>query len=469
MSDHRHRKPRFLKAAAIFAWALQGILMPWMQTPAYAANPDTVRVSVTPISFVPPDPIADLLASPNLSIPGQISLTWTAPQGNAGGTPIPNVTVASYSVHLATFSVDSLLGDTTAWWNASIAGNTSLQPPGYSPKPPGSLEAYTFTGVTPGGTSYFGIKSTNPAGTISPIDTKSRTAGQQPFAVAARPAPISTAIPQAPNGVLSTSLSNGLQVQLSWTPVTLDTSGNPVTIDHYLISRYSVIGGTPTALVTVAASTTAYSEATGGTVYYYRIQAVSTPGAMSPFSDYLDSSLQANRYAIANDDLTTRVIMPHDATLNLLAANNPYKKDLEVTLTHQPQDEVNVTLRSYKAAAQIADTEQGLSLFVFPQNNISVQLGLGATLSGSGPLSIGSQGRINAAALAQIISVYWFNGSDYVRVGSPILTLDQAVSVTVRNLGVYQIRAVSFASNIRLTQWSPYPPALTPNRPANRR
>ncbi|OGR90508.1 MAG: hypothetical protein A2992_07485 [Elusimicrobia bacterium RIFCSPLOWO2_01_FULL_59_12] len=435
--------------------------------PAHAANPDTMVFRVRAGSTAPPDAITDLLASPNPGISGQISLTWTAPQGNAGGVPIPNVTVARYTIHAATFSVDSLLGDTTSWWDSTTAGAATLQPPGYTPQSPGSLEGYTFTGLTPGATYFFGIRSTSPSDVGSPIDTQSGTPGNQVWAVATQ---ILTP-PRGPGGVLSTSLSDGLQVQLSWTPVAVDTSGSPVSISQYLIHRYAVIGSTSVATVSVPGSASSYTENTGGTVYYYRIQAVGTSGAVSAFSDYLDSSLAANRYAIASDDITTRVVMPHDAALYLLAANNPQGQDLALSITHQPQDEVDVTLRSYRVRAHRADTNAEISGFAFPQNNISVHLGYGSVVTPSqgGPVSLGSQGSIPAAVLAQIISVYWFNGANFVRVGNPLLTLDQSISVSVRNIGIYQIRAVTIGSKFRLAQGSPYPRVITPNGAENRR
>src|SRR5205823_6090255 len=152
-------------------------------------NPDTLRLGVTPTSKAPPAAVADLLASANPVVAGQISLTWTAPQGNAGGVPIANVTVSSYAVHIATFSVDSLLGDTTAWWNSTTAGSATLQPPGYTPQAPGSAEAYTFTGLTPGATYYFGLRSTSPYGVTSPVDTKTATPTQQASAISSIFAP----------------------------------------------------------------------------------------------------------------------------------------------------------------------------------------------------------------------------------------------------------------------------------------
>jgi hypothetical protein len=553
----KHRKPGYLRAIAILAWALQGVFAPWAAPPVYAANPDTFTIGMRATSPKPPAAVADLLASPNPAISGQVSISWTAPQGNAGGTPINNLTVASYSVHVATFSVDSLLGDTTAWWNSTQASSVTLQSPANTPQPPGSLEGYTFNGLSPGTTYFFGIRSTSPFGVISPIDTQADTPTQQARAIApANPIPppstfsgvatstgsirwtwtaVSSATsygvyshpanlllqtlaapttiwtetglsantaysrkvrasdgvttssdsvvatvttlaagggsnaPQMPNGLLSTLNSNGSQVTLTWTPVTRDTAGNAIGIDHYTIYRYDIVGTTSTANFTAAGSATSYTDTTSGTVYYYRIQAVSTGGQPSALSDYLDSSSAQNRIAIASDDITTRVVMPRDAASYLIANNNPYGEDLQILLTHRPQDELNTTLRSYNITVVRAANGVAIPNFSFPQNNIDVQLGYGAVISGTGQITINSPTKINAAILAQIISVYWFNGGSYVRVGSPILTLDQSISVTVRNLGIYQIRAATLGNSFRLTQGSPYPRVITPNGAENRR
>src|ERR1700749_4718848 len=107
MRNRTHSPPlfRWLRAALTSAFWLQGTFAFWSPPPVRAQNPDTLVASVIPISPKTPAAVTDLLASANPSIQGQISLTWTAPQGNAGGTPINNQTVAQYTIGYATFSI----------------------------------------------------------------------------------------------------------------------------------------------------------------------------------------------------------------------------------------------------------------------------------------------------------------------------------------------------------------------------
>src|SRR5262245_21023594 len=114
-----HRVSRWLRWAAIGALLSHDAVAPWTVLPVYANAPDSISLGVIPVSNSPPRVILYLVASANLAVEGQIALTWTAPEGNAGGVPINNQPVVAYIIHYATFSVASLAGDTTSWWIAS--------------------------------------------------------------------------------------------------------------------------------------------------------------------------------------------------------------------------------------------------------------------------------------------------------------------------------------------------------------
>jgi hypothetical protein len=639
---------RWLRVALTSAFWLQGTFAFWSPPVVHAQNPDSTVVSVIPVSSKPPAAVTDLLASANPAIQGQISLIWTAPQGNAGGTPIANQKVDHYTVGYATFSVDSLSGNTTAWWNNSGITQTVLSPPAYTPQSPGSMEGYTFTGLTPGVTYYFALRSTSLGNILSLIDTEAATPGHQAEALSTSLAstppttftgtalsptsiqwtwslvpgatgyliysqpgttliqtlsdpttywieiglasntsysrsirssnsfgpsvsatfasrytlptiplgltvavvtsttadlfwtdggnPIDTSfdlehsvdgssftplapvlstgttdtgllssttyfyrvqavnpdglgsgysgivstqttaaylIPAMPNGVLTSLTGNNFS--LEWHSVTADVNGRPITIQQYRIDRYSDIASTgPNKTVYVSAGTQSYSEIIGSKTQFYQVTALAVGGGISAPSDFCDSSVALNRYALAPDDPSTRVVMPAAVAMELRKENNIYGEDLELRLTRRSQDEDNDTLRSYNIGAYIARTGSEVFNFAFSKPIISVQLGYGAAL-GSTVLTTNQSSSsrhansAGAGSIAQIIAVYWFNGQNFVRISDPVLTSDQAMSVVVRSLGTYQIRAARIANQFTLSQGSPYPRVITPNGAENRK
>jgi hypothetical protein len=466
---YAHRLARWLRIAVSGAFVFHSFLGPWGVERAFAQNSDRIMLGVTPTSGKPPGAITDLLASPNLSAQGQIALSWTAPQGNAGGTPIPNWTVASYSIQYATFSVASLGGNTAAWWSQTAATNIALQPPGYTPKAPGQMEATIVAGLVPGTRYYFAIKSTNQSGVISPIDSESASPALQANAIATI---FSTSgnTPLRPNG-LSMSLNAG-QFTFQWHPVQWATDGiTPVAIDHYIVSRYDTIGSSPTASFNVVALATSFTDTVGGLTYFYRVTAVTTENTLSPPSDYVDSSSDLNRYALAPAESDTRSVMPNSMAIELNAPQNGSSDDYEIVAIHQPQNENATTLKSYLFQVQNARTGQVVPMFSFSQPTPAIQLSyaLSGQVIGLHPtLSVTNQSA-QAQAVAQLIALYWFNGASFIRLGGTVLLQNQALMVNAKNLGLYQIQTVSLPTSFALTRGSPYPRVITPNGAENHR
>lgn len=146
--------------------------------PARAAdtNPSNdsaaMRVRIRPRDIFRPVPITDLDAAITFN-EGEILLQWTAPDSdglpNGGGPP-----VSAYYIRYATFSASDLAGDTTAWWNMASDTHTTTT----TPQPHPQVESEILTGLEPGATLYFGIKSRDAAGNLSFIDELSETGPQ---------------------------------------------------------------------------------------------------------------------------------------------------------------------------------------------------------------------------------------------------------------------------------------------------
>lgn len=226
--------------------------------PVHAAS-DSIALRVTPYtsdSLSPPEAITDLSAATNPALEGEAVLSWTAPDGNS---PATGMTVAGYLVRMATFSIDSLAGDTTAWWTLAATA------PVPSPQAPGSLELLSLSGLEPGNTYYFAVRSTDTNSNLSIIDTRAEPGGPpQAYAL------IPDIKPPAPANL---SASPGLSaVDLSWDAVAA------ADLDYYRLH----VDSTPPYnfadeyLITVDSTASSYSHTglTPGTSYHYFLTAV---------------------------------------------------------------------------------------------------------------------------------------------------------------------------------------------------
>jgi hypothetical protein len=430
-----------------------------------AASSVDASLTVRPFAGIPPASVNDLTANPG-TVDGQARLHWTAP------TVLPGSTLDAYQIRVQTFSLSSVGGSTTTWWNSGggwLIQGLYGESPGSSVTrtlgPPGSGSNHTASFI-PGATYYFAVRSADDMGT--PRDFWSdvvQVVSGQTFRLVTGIAPL------RPNG-LSMSLSAG-QFTVAWRPVRYGVDGQPMTIDRYVVYRYDAIGSGPTHSVDVPADTTSFTDTVGGLTYYYRIVAVSVGGAVSAASDYVDSSNQTNRYVIAPSDLETRVVIPGALAIELNTERTGLNDDLEIVALHQPQNENSTTLKSYLFRVLHAQTGQEAPRFAFSQPLAEVQVSYALNLPTLGLTSQIRSSLDNASAeaqaIAQLISLYWFNGSHFIRLGGTVLVQSQALMITSRNLGLYEVRAVSMPTRFGLTRNSPYPRMITPNGAENRR
>jgi len=79
---------------------------------------------------------------------------------------------------------------------------------------------------------------------------------------------------------------SGADILLVWSPVTTDTSGGPEQIDHYIVFRDTVAGGTPQDSLAAVTDTCYLDPGTAGdsTAYYYMVRAVDAAGQKSKSS-----------------------------------------------------------------------------------------------------------------------------------------------------------------------------------------
>ena len=272
-SIEKWRKSRVGLVLAVIAIAMAPLFVS-------AANPDTLQLSVEPKDQWPPMAVTNLSALAEGRPEGQVDLTWTAPTEDDDPT-FPPRPVDGYYIKAATFSVQSLGGNTTAWWDA--AGYVD---PGPGLEPGNNEQATINFGVAAlGTTQYFAIKSYDDASppNVSPIDEKATP----PYPPEQAWCVVPDWPPWTPTGLAGTPGER--MVTLTWTE--LPPEGETLDFWYYSIWR-STDSGAVGDLVEVATSAwqVAGWEDTNlnpATSYYYAIRAVDQPpcilaSALSP-------------------------------------------------------------------------------------------------------------------------------------------------------------------------------------------
>lgn len=138
-----------------------------------AVQSQALTITLTPRDQYTPGAITDLETAPSSTEEGQVLLIWTAPDEDNRATPAATP-VQNYTVRYATFSVPDLGGNTTSWFNN--AANLSGVPA--PPQAQGEQESMMVTGLEPGVTYYFGVKSQDDGGNVSVIDLNAQNGPQ---------------------------------------------------------------------------------------------------------------------------------------------------------------------------------------------------------------------------------------------------------------------------------------------------
>ncbi len=140
--------------------------------PSLLAASDSFKITFN-VDAGQPQSVTDLVAISSSTLSeGRALLTWTAPSEDPLHISIKTA-VVSFEIRAATFSIDSLGGDTTYWWN--IATRSEVFP---SVKEPGETESKIINNLFTGNTWYFAIKSRDDYPFTSNIDVKAESGAQ---------------------------------------------------------------------------------------------------------------------------------------------------------------------------------------------------------------------------------------------------------------------------------------------------
>jgi len=140
----------------------------WLRNEAAGLNVSNFsRAKFTP---GPPNAVTNLTGFYG-ELPGDIMVTWSAPM-NTNEVPIER-----YILKVSSLSIQELGGDAEAWF--ALAESTTIIRAGLPPGTTVPVNITGFYGDEMGKTFYFGVKSVDIAGELSPVDTRAASVADQ--------------------------------------------------------------------------------------------------------------------------------------------------------------------------------------------------------------------------------------------------------------------------------------------------
>ncbi|MCI0635504.1 MAG: gliding motility-associated C-terminal domain-containing protein, partial [Actinobacteria bacterium] len=256
--------------------------------------------------------------------------------------------------------------------------------------------------------------------------------------------------PMEPLGVQVAASS--ASVSISWSPTTrfadgtLFTSTATPTVDE--LSGYSVRRSTqlctasPVWIASNTIAVTTFTDATGGSPYFYEIRSFNTSGIST--ATLVVSSLGDQFFFL--DDCASRLQMTDAQAGTLRGASNAWGRDIRLERRRRPQDTLgqNAIIQS----AEWSPLLDGVSAIPDFRFDSPVTVFLHFLVSGGRPVpqtaSVASAApEFGAAASSPVenLGMFWNNGSEFKKMYGNVDAFGQTVTVQTPNIGRFQIRA----------------------------
>jgi hypothetical protein len=157
--------------------------------------------------------------------------------------------------------------------------------------------------------------------------------------------------------------------------------------------------------------------------------------------------------------------IPGIAAGPLRLEKNAHGSDLTLALVEMPSEEINRVIKSIRM--KIVDVETGnevIDLTFDPpvlRGTIMYNVQNGKVVQGAPALGFAAAPVLDVSQAAQQLSLFAYNGNDWLKTTSLVNTADNTVSFTSGRAGYFQIRLASRAPGLTLTRV--YPRIITPN------
>ncbi|MBK8575544.1 MAG: gliding motility-associated C-terminal domain-containing protein [Elusimicrobia bacterium] len=436
-------------------WATLGVLLSLGAVPGRAALTEDLNLTININDTFAPDAVLDLAALATI-VPGEVILTWTAPEDN-GWLFTTTAPVNSYTVKYATFSISSEMaggGSTTTWWNKAL---TAGSPPSI-PADPGNAETMQAN-LTPGTSYWFALESVDLKGNSSPIDTKAATPVLQAFVYTKS---LGDTKPPAPvAGFVVTRTTPGYTI--TWPAVTQNEDGTPI-MD---LASYEVYRSP--SLFDFAASSTVFASVpmagplsvdipTPAADTYFLIVAVDTTGRTSAIarSNFLHVTPQRflGQTGTAQNGTYSRAFVPEGLIPELKTSQKNFLLCVEPETSSLANAGGSRTRATYTLCLREPNGVPAPKEMVLSRPQMTVVLNY---QGGNGGLDKNKMG------------VLWWNGATWVKVAQAnveergVGAGDLTVSFNTAVQGVYQIRQFDVATELTLDKAAVFPQIFSPN------
>ncbi|MEK7287426.1 MAG: hypothetical protein AAB091_02540, partial [Elusimicrobiota bacterium] len=271
----------------------------------------------------------------------------------------------------------------------------------------------------------------------------------------------------APKKVLGLNLDitpDNKLVMLNWSPVLYDVTGATENLAGYNVYRSSVLAQDYARRNSVPIIPTIYSEPYDAQSTYYKVLAVDQAGNESDDSFIVDTS--KNAYSLAVDRVSN-IKMPQDI---LQQNKNQFKADLDISSDTVASQEFGPVIRSMRFSAVRSDTNEIIKDFILSKPEIEIMLHYsivaGKVANGfapkNAPASV-SPDAVSATAAPESLSMYWFDGIKWVKLGGRVDVARQTLSVKTAHAGQFQIRSVARPTEFRMDSSGQSHKIITPN------
>lgn len=395
-----------------------------------------------------------------------VPITRTLRSSNASGLSLPTSPVTVYTLaqvpaNLAVTGIGPT-GISLSWTSNNNPGGTqyrlerSNNGVAYVPIVTQTTTLYQDAGLVELTTYYYRVRAINGDGLFtSPSSVVSAFTTDQGDVI----------LPGAPAGLKGYLDPTGRAFTLLWETVQFNVDGTPITdLAGYYIYRRDTLTGAGIKITPAPLTAPAFADQVNGGVYYYTVRAVDRGGNESEHSLIADSSVDANIIYLGVDGVS-HVMMPESVNDLLRSAYNKYGVPLTINLLEEPLTSDNTIIRNVRLQLIRVDTGVVLEDLAFakPQSVISVGYN---TLSGQvargAPIASGQPAQATGLTPDQL-SLYWFNGVTWVKIGGTLDLNSQSLRTKSSFLGNYQIRGVASATSLALSQGNVYPRLFTPN------